>query len=150
MKAGKPGSKLLSVTLCALITLLVIKLAVTVIGALYSEPETTIAVPEAMAKDEKPKAEAENCCAGRESGQNQARDLDFRFPERLSAERDRNPQKRRTAQGEGRAAEQIGKGNRAEGQRPARASKGSSSQFEPRSRTPRIPKSGALPKFTGR
>ena len=46
-------------TLCALITLLVIKLAVTVMGALYSEPETTSAVPEAMAKDEKPKAEAE-------------------------------------------------------------------------------------------
>ena len=59
MKVGKPGSKLLSITLCALITLLVIKLAVTVVGALYSEQETASAVPEAMAKDEKPKAEAE-------------------------------------------------------------------------------------------
>ncbi len=59
MKVGKPGSKLLTVTLCALIMLLVIKLAVTVVDALYSEQETPSAVPEAMAKDEKPKAEAE-------------------------------------------------------------------------------------------
>ncbi len=60
MKAGKTGSRLLSVALCALMTLLVIKLAITVIGALNSEPETASAVPEAIAKDEKPKAEAEN------------------------------------------------------------------------------------------
>lgn len=60
MKAGKPGSRLLSVTLCALITLLVIKLAITVIGALNSEQETASAVPEAIARDDKPKAEAEN------------------------------------------------------------------------------------------
>ncbi|MGA2402862.1 MAG: hypothetical protein ABSG91_14350 [Syntrophobacteraceae bacterium] len=60
MKAGKPGSRLLSVTLCTLITLLVIKLAITVMGSLYSEQETASAVPEAIAKDEKPKAEAEN------------------------------------------------------------------------------------------
>ncbi len=59
MKVGKPGPKLLSVTLCALITLLVIKLAVTVVGALYSEQETASAVPEAIAKDEKTKAVAE-------------------------------------------------------------------------------------------
>jgi len=50
----------LSVALCALVTVLVIKLAVTIIGALNSGPETTSAVPEAIAKDEKPRAEAEN------------------------------------------------------------------------------------------
>jgi len=60
MKAGKTGSRVLSVTLCALVTLLVIKLAVTVTGALDSGPERTSAVTEAIAKDEKPKAEAEN------------------------------------------------------------------------------------------
>jgi len=60
MKLGKPGSMLLSVTLCALITLLVIKLAITVIGAFSFEHQTVSAVPEAMAKDEKPKAEAES------------------------------------------------------------------------------------------
>ena len=60
MKLGKPGSMLLSVTLCALITLLLIKLALTVIGAFSFEQQTASAVPEAMAKDDKPKAEAEN------------------------------------------------------------------------------------------
>jgi len=60
MKAGKRGSRVLSVTLCALVTVLVIKLAVTVIGALNPGPERTGGVPEAIAKDEKPKAEAEN------------------------------------------------------------------------------------------
>jgi flagellar motility protein MotE (MotC chaperone) len=54
------GSWLLSVALCALITVLIIKLTVTLIGAFHSGPETASAVPEAMAKDEKPKAEAEN------------------------------------------------------------------------------------------
>jgi len=60
MKAGKTGSMVLSVALCALVTVLVIKLAVTVIGALNSGQVTTSAVPEAIAKDEKPRAEAEN------------------------------------------------------------------------------------------
>jgi flagellar motility protein MotE (MotC chaperone) len=60
MKAGKTGSMVLSVALCALVTVLVIKLAVTVIGALNSGQETTSAVSEAIAKDEKPRAEAEN------------------------------------------------------------------------------------------
>jgi len=60
MKAGKKGSRVLSVALCALVTVLVIKLAVTVIGALNSEPETPGAVSEAIAKDDKPKAEAED------------------------------------------------------------------------------------------
>jgi flagellar motility protein MotE (MotC chaperone) len=58
MKLGKPGSMLLSTTLCALITLLVIKLALTVVGALSFEKQIVSAVPEAMAKDEKPKAES--------------------------------------------------------------------------------------------
>jgi len=60
MKAGKRGSRVLSVALCALVTVLVIKLAVTVIGELNFGPERTSAVPEAIAKDDKPKAEAEN------------------------------------------------------------------------------------------
>jgi len=60
MKARKRGSRVLSVALCALVTVLAIKLAVTVIGALNSEPETPGAVSEAIAKDDKPKAEAEN------------------------------------------------------------------------------------------
>lgn len=60
MKAGKTGSRLLSVGLCALIALLVIKLALTVIGALHAGPETTAAVPEAMAREEKPKIKADN------------------------------------------------------------------------------------------
>jgi len=60
MKARKRGSRVLSVALCALVTVLVIKLAVTVIGALNSEPETPGAVSEAIAKDDKPKAEAED------------------------------------------------------------------------------------------
>lgn len=55
MKAGKKGSRVLSVTLCALVTVLVIKLAVSVIGAFNSGPERTCAVPEAIAKDEKPR-----------------------------------------------------------------------------------------------
>jgi len=54
------GSRLLSVALCVLIAVLVVKLAVTVVGALRSGPEISGEVPEAMAKDEKPKAEAEN------------------------------------------------------------------------------------------
>ena len=58
--AGKTSSRVLSVALCALVTVLFIKLAVTVIGAINSEPEATIVVPEAIAKDEKPKVEAEN------------------------------------------------------------------------------------------
>lgn len=60
MRAGKAGPILLSAALCVLITILVMKLAVTVIGAFYSQPEATISVPEAMAKDEKPKSEAQN------------------------------------------------------------------------------------------
>jgi len=60
MKAGKTGSRVLSVALCALVTILVIKLAVTVVGALHSGPETAGEVPEAIAREEKPKAEAEN------------------------------------------------------------------------------------------
>ncbi len=56
----KPGPMLLSITLCALITILVIKLAITVMGAFHFQPETTICVPDAMAKDDKPVAEAEN------------------------------------------------------------------------------------------
>ena len=60
MKARKRGSRVLSVALCALVTVLVIKLAVTVIGELNFGPERTSAVPEAIAKDDKPKAEAEN------------------------------------------------------------------------------------------
>ncbi|MGA3117560.1 MAG: hypothetical protein ABSF90_24380 [Syntrophobacteraceae bacterium] len=60
MMAGKTSSRVLSVALCALVTVLFIKLAVTVIGAINSEPEATIVVPEAIAKDEKPKVEAEN------------------------------------------------------------------------------------------
>ncbi|MGA2026304.1 MAG: hypothetical protein ABSH17_04430 [Syntrophobacteraceae bacterium] len=59
MKAGKKGSRVLSVALCALVTVLVIKLAVTVIGALNSGPDMAGAVSEAIAKDDKPKAEAE-------------------------------------------------------------------------------------------
>ena len=60
MKARKRGSRVLSVALCALVTVLAIKLAVTVIGELNFGPERTSAVPEAIAKDDKPKAEAEN------------------------------------------------------------------------------------------
>lgn len=60
MKAGKRGSRVLSVALCALVAVLVIKLAVTVTGVLNSGPEMSSAVPEAIAKDDKPKAEAEN------------------------------------------------------------------------------------------
>jgi flagellar motility protein MotE (MotC chaperone) len=60
MKAGKKRSRLLAVALCALVTVLVIKLVVSVTGALNFVSETTSAVPEAIAKDDKPKAEAEN------------------------------------------------------------------------------------------
>ena len=59
MKAGKPGPVLLSVALCALMTILVIKLAFTVMGAFCFQPETAISVPDAMAKDDKPKTEIE-------------------------------------------------------------------------------------------
>jgi flagellar motility protein MotE (MotC chaperone) len=57
MKAGKPGPLLLSIMLCALIAVLVTKLAITIIGAFFFQPETTISIPEAMAKDDKPKVE---------------------------------------------------------------------------------------------
>ena len=60
MRARKPGPVLLSMALCALITILVMKLAITVLGALYAQPETVISIPEAIAKDDKPKAEAQN------------------------------------------------------------------------------------------
>jgi len=60
MKGGNTGSRLLSFVLCALIAFLTVKLAVTVIGALRSVPEATGEVAEAIAKDEKPKADAEN------------------------------------------------------------------------------------------
>ena len=60
MKAGKTGSRLLSAALCALITILVIKLAVTLIGAFHTGYETTSSLSEAIAKDEKPKAEVES------------------------------------------------------------------------------------------
>jgi flagellar motility protein MotE (MotC chaperone) len=60
MKAGKRSSRVLSVALCALVAVLAIKLAITVIGALNFEPETSSAVPEAIAKEDKPKAEVED------------------------------------------------------------------------------------------
>lgn len=60
MKGGKTGSRLLSVALCALITVLIIKLAITVIGALRSGPDITGEVTEAIAKDEKPGNEVQN------------------------------------------------------------------------------------------
>lgn len=60
MKPRKTGSRLLSFALCALITVLLIKLTVTISGALHSGPETAIAIPEAMAREEKPKAEIGN------------------------------------------------------------------------------------------
>ena len=60
MKAGKTGSRLLSAALCTLITVLVIKLAVTLIGAFHTGYETTNTLPEAIAKDDKPKVELEN------------------------------------------------------------------------------------------
>ena len=54
------GSRLLSAALCILIAVLVIKLAISVIGAFRSVPGTGVAVPEAMAKDDKPRAGVEN------------------------------------------------------------------------------------------
>ncbi|MGC8490331.1 MAG: MotE family protein [Syntrophobacteraceae bacterium] len=54
MKGGKTGSRLLSLALCALIALLVIKLGLTVMGALHAGPGAGAAVPAAMAKEEKP------------------------------------------------------------------------------------------------
>ena len=54
MKGGKPGSRLLSLTLCALIALLVIKLGLTVMGALRAAPGVRFAIPVAMAKEERP------------------------------------------------------------------------------------------------
>jgi len=55
MRPRKTGSRLFPIALCALITLLVVKLSFTVAGALHSGTGTAIAVPEAIAKDEKPK-----------------------------------------------------------------------------------------------
>ena len=78
MKAGKPGPMLLSVALCALIPILVIKLAITITGAFYFQPETTISVPDAMAKDDKPKVRKPG--AGRKSGQKQVRPFDSASP----------------------------------------------------------------------
>lgn len=58
MKAGKTASRWLSVALCALLALLVLKLTLTIAGALQSGHETTSAVvPEAMAKEKKPAAQ---------------------------------------------------------------------------------------------
>ncbi len=59
MKTGRTGSRLLSFVLCALITILVVKLAVTIIGTFHAGAETADGVPEAIAKEEKPKAEAQ-------------------------------------------------------------------------------------------
>jgi len=54
MKTGKPGPLLLSAALCALIAILVVKLAITIIGAFRFQPETAaISVSEAIAKDDK-------------------------------------------------------------------------------------------------
>jgi flagellar motility protein MotE (MotC chaperone) len=60
MKAGKSGFRLILTAFCVLLTVVAIKLTVAVIGAFQSLPETTCAVPEAIAKDEKPRAEAQN------------------------------------------------------------------------------------------
>lgn len=56
MRPGMTGS-LLSVALCALIAVLLIKLTVTVLGTLSPEQETVSAVPEVLAGEDKPKAE---------------------------------------------------------------------------------------------
>ena len=59
MKVGKPAPLLISIMLCALIAVLVIKLVITIAGAFFCQPEiTTISVPDAMAKDDKPKVES--------------------------------------------------------------------------------------------
>jgi flagellar motility protein MotE (MotC chaperone) len=50
---------LFSIMLCALIGILVVKLAITIMGAFFFQPETTISVPDAMAKDDKPKLEGD-------------------------------------------------------------------------------------------
>ncbi len=58
MRAGK-GSRLLSIALCSLIGILVVKLGVTIIGSLsYQEVVESAGVPEVMAVEQKPKAEA--------------------------------------------------------------------------------------------
>ncbi|MDR3566533.1 MAG: hypothetical protein P4L43_00735 [Syntrophobacteraceae bacterium] len=54
MKGGKTGSNLLTLTLCALIALLVLKLGLTVIGALHTPPVVRLSVPEAMAREQSP------------------------------------------------------------------------------------------------
>ncbi|MDR3554747.1 MAG: hypothetical protein P4L55_08325 [Syntrophobacteraceae bacterium] len=54
MKEGKTGSRLLSFALCALIALLVLKLGLTVADALRGAPVVSVAVPAAMAKEERP------------------------------------------------------------------------------------------------
>jgi flagellar motility protein MotE (MotC chaperone) len=68
MTGGKTGSRLLSVALCALITVLIIKLAVTVIGAFRSGPDVTSEVTEAMAKDEKPGTDVQNTALAETTG----------------------------------------------------------------------------------
>jgi flagellar motility protein MotE (MotC chaperone) len=57
MKAGRRGPVLLSVMLCALIAVLLVKLAITIAGAFFFQPEAAISVPDAMAKDDKQKAD---------------------------------------------------------------------------------------------
>ncbi len=54
MKGGKTGSRLLSFALCALIALLVLKLGLTVMGALHATDMVSVSVPSAMAKEESP------------------------------------------------------------------------------------------------
>jgi flagellar motility protein MotE (MotC chaperone) len=54
MAGGKTGSKLLSLALCTLIALLVLKLGLTVMGVLHATPEVRLAVPVAMAREESP------------------------------------------------------------------------------------------------
>jgi flagellar motility protein MotE (MotC chaperone) len=44
--------------LCALIAVLIVKLAITIAGAFFFQPEVTISVPDALAKDDKPKVES--------------------------------------------------------------------------------------------
>jgi len=58
MNAGNTGSRLISVALCALIVVLIVKLTAAVIG-LHSYRATPVSVSEAIAKDEKPKATSE-------------------------------------------------------------------------------------------
>jgi flagellar motility protein MotE (MotC chaperone) len=59
METGKTGSRLISAALCVLITVLVAKLGFTIIGAFHTVPVITTSVPEAIAKDEKPKVEVD-------------------------------------------------------------------------------------------